>query len=86
MSQYRTKPIVIEARQWNPSQTGSMGWPASWGKEPWTWKVSPISLSLFIPTLEGEHEAKRGDWIIRGIKGEFYPVRDDIFRETYEPV
>ena len=39
---------------------------------------------LYIPTLEGRMEASAGDWIIRGVKGEFYPCKPDIFAETYE--
>jgi len=41
---------------------------------------------LMIPTLEGEMEASPGDWIIKGVKGEFYPCKPDIFAETYEAV
>lgn len=44
------------------------------------------ALCLVIPTLEGEHIATPGDWIIKGIKGECYPCKPDIFTETYEPV
>lgn len=40
---------------------------------------------LLIGTLEGVHEAKPGDWIIRGVQGEIYPCKPDIFAETYEP-
>jgi hypothetical protein len=40
---------------------------------------------LFIGTLEGTHRADPGDWIIRGIKGELYPCKPDIFAATYEP-
>jgi hypothetical protein len=39
---------------------------------------------LIIPTLEGDHTAITGDWIIKGIKGEFYPCKPDIFEKTYE--
>ena len=39
-----------------------------------------------IPTLEGDMRADLGDWIIRGIQGEFYPCKPDIFAATYEPV
>src|SRR5260221_224610 len=39
----------------------------------------------WIDTLEGGHIVCPGDWIITGVKGEFYPIKDDIFRETYEP-
>ena len=42
--------------------------------------------TCIIPTLEGEHIASWGDWIIKGIKGEFYPCKPDIFKMTYEPV
>ncbi len=38
-----------------------------------------------IHTLEGPHHVSDGDWIARGIKGEFWPIKDDIFRATYEP-
>jgi len=37
-----------------------------------------------IPTLEGPMIARQGDWIIRGVNGEFYPVKPDIFEKTYE--
>jgi len=42
--------------------------------------------TLMIQTLEGVMTANVGDWIIKGVKDEFYPVKDDIFRLTYEPV
>lgn len=42
--------------------------------------------ALFIETLEGRHRADIGDWIIKGVKGEFYPCKPDIFTATYEPV
>ncbi|MFF9309907.1 hypothetical protein ACF1BS_03260 [Streptomyces sp. NPDC014748] len=41
---------------------------------------------FYIHTLEGEMRATDGDWIIKGVAGEFYPCRDDIFRATYEAV
>ena len=66
---YRKKPIVIEAVRW----TGSI-----------TVKVLPKGSSLLIPTLEGVMEARRGDYIIRGVNGELYPCQPDIFKKTYE--
>lgn len=42
--------------------------------------------AFVIPTLEGELYASVNDWIIRGVKGEFYPCKPDIFAATYEPV
>lgn len=43
-------------------------------------------LGLSIPTLEGTMLATEGDWIIKGVKGEVYPCKPDIFAATYEPV
>lgn len=42
-------------------------------------------IELTIPTLEGDHIARHGDWIIKGVAGEFYPCKPDIFAATYEP-
>lgn len=41
---------------------------------------------LIIQTLEGDHRANPGDWIIKGVQGELYPCKPDIFEATYEPV
>jgi len=54
------------------------GWASSGGKV--------IAGSISIETLEGEMRASLGDWIIRGVWGEFYPCRADIFEQTYERV
>jgi hypothetical protein len=43
-------------------------------------------LALAIPTLEGLMIAHEGDWVIKGVKGELYPCKPDIFDATYEPV
>lgn len=85
---FRKKPVVIEAIQWCPNQKGknNISYPSSWGKEPKTWEVSCITLALLIPTLEGVMICDKGDWIIKGIKGEFYPCKPDIFEATYEKV
>lgn len=47
--------------------------------------VSYETANLFIDTMEGEMMASPGDWIIKGVKGEFYPCKPDIFEATYEP-
>jgi hypothetical protein len=78
VGRYRKKPIVIEAMQ----LTG----------EDWTWRTIlnwvPEAFErqdgIIIPTLEGDHLAQPGDWIIRGVAGEFYPCKPDIFEATYE--
>jgi hypothetical protein len=51
-----------------------------------TVRVELKPLTMFIKTLEGEMTANEGDWIIKGVKGELYPCKADIFALTYEPV
>ena len=79
------KPVIVEAVKWEPTEHG-----VNKNKWPWEfsslWLVGSVDLRLFIPTLEGEMTAQPGDWIIRGVKGEFYPCKPDIFEATYEPV
>jgi len=48
--------------------------------------VAPPVMRLVISTLEGDMTASPGDWIIKGVKGEFYPCKPDIFEQTYDPV
>lgn len=79
---YRKKPVVIEAIQYtgdNESEilTFAFGHAISRPNE---------LLSIRIETLEGDMIASVGDWIIKGVKGEFYPCKPDIFRQTYEPI
>lgn len=79
---FRKKPVVIEAVQWNCDIESE----AAIQKMGLTCKgMGTLSNHLFIPTLEGEHQANIGDWIIKGVKGEFYPCKPDIFEMTYEP-
>lgn len=78
---YRKKPVVIDAWQWNSG--------ASFEHAP-EWMVDTVvhwnSKSLQIHTLEGVMTASPGDWIIRGIHGELYPCKPDIFEACYEAV
>ena len=82
---FRKKTVVIEAYQWNGHNRQELiqvfGMPPEM-----ICAVNLLHSSLFIQTLEGEMEAKPGDWIIRGVKGEYYPCKPDIFAATYEPV
>ena len=48
------------------------------------WKIEDHNEIPYIPTLEGVMRVNNGDWIIKGIKGEFYPCKPDIFEVTYE--
>jgi len=85
MKKYRKKPVVIEAVRLLLPETPSDI--ASWcggrvcGAGDLTAKVW-----IEIDTLEGVMRADYGDWIIKGVKGEFYPCKPDIFEATYEVV
>ncbi len=87
MPMFRKKPVVIEARQfvggaeiydlihWINEGQNANHRGLAYGK----------NKNLLIPTLEGDHLAQLGDWIIKGIAGEFYPCKPDIFDATYVP-
>lgn len=84
---FRKKPIVIEAQQWFENKINS--------DDPfWKWMTADceffdpdgVVYGLEIATLEGNLTVSDGDWIIKGIKGEFYPCKPYIFEATYEAV
>lgn len=77
---YRKKPVVIEAVQWKGINITEMEQFAS-GKVEYT-----LDNCLIVDTLEGTMRAEFGDYIIKGIKGEYYPCKPDIFEATYEAV
>ena len=81
MTKFRKKPIIVEAFQWTEDIT-----PQWWRVVSNDFKINPATGSVFITTLEGIMEAKPRDFIVRGIKGELYPVKEPIFRETYEEI
>ena len=80
---FRKKPVVIEAQQFagDEAQMESVA----------CWCDGALARSgggdwcCYIDSLEGEMRASYGDWIIKGVKGEFYPCKPDIFAATYEP-
>lgn len=77
---YAKKPVIIEAIQWTGENRDEIfqfaGRNASLGD----------ATGMIIKTLEGEHKASEGDFIIKGIAGEFYPCKPDIFKATYQEV
>lgn len=90
MTKFRKKPVEIEAVQFGLATTRA---------EAWSWAVrnqlpgrsiravtDRHGHGLLIETLEGEMRANEGDWIIKGVAGELYPCKPDIFEATYEPV
>ncbi len=96
----RKRPVEVEAMRWPGGAmlaTPVINWilenggTARYHEErtiPASWPLPEehVPESIAIDTLEGQMNASAGDWIIKGINGEFYPCRDDIFRKTYEEV
>ena len=86
MKKYTTKPFTIEAAQWNGSTLGDV---ITFCKEN---GIKPcLSLGhrdlltgMIIPTLEGDHIAQKGDYIIKGMLGEYYPCKPEVFNAKYE--
>jgi hypothetical protein len=82
MGKYRKKPVIVEARMYNGNRNELL---AKWcgGKlialGQGFWKIE-------IDTLEGTMTASPGDFIVRGVNGEFYPCKPAIFEKTYEEV
>lgn len=81
MARYRKKPVVIEAM--GPVVASNMDELARWCRG--VASASVTNIAVYIDTLEGRMAAREGDWIIRGVQGEFYPCKPDIFDATYEP-
>ena len=82
-AKFRKKPVVIEAMQFNGHNHGLV---ASWAGTAALVFSDEGERGIGIQTLEGVMQANPGDWIVRGVKGEFYPVKPDIFEATYERV
>ena len=85
MGQYRKKPVVIEAIQLEDLEVYtlmSIQHLVGLGKDIFEVKGD----GLIIKTLEGDMRASIGDWIIKGVQGELYPCKPDIFEKTYELV
>jgi hypothetical protein len=89
---FRKKPVVIEAvklefKNWNEiCDFVGVGKLSDGKPEGFNPEGKTEIIGLKIPTLEGVMVATQGDWIIKGIKGEFYPCKPDIFEATYELV
>ena len=77
---YRKKPLCIEAIEWTGANVDDLDQFMDHKA------YSIIDDQLYIETIEGTLHADKGDYVIRGIKGEYYPCKPDIFLETYEPV
>jgi hypothetical protein len=83
MPYFTKKPVQIEARQYDGTQESAIelaDWVNTNGHEAYCGNI------LVIDPLGWEHRVNPGDWIIKGVAGEFYPCKPDIFAATYEPV
>lgn len=83
---YRKKPVVIEAIEYTGYNLEEI---KKWNDEIYESAANvdgEFVKQLFIPTLEGEMTAQLGDFIIKGVQGECYPCKPDIFEQTYEQV
>ena len=81
---YRKKPVVIEAIQFDGSKDSAnevLAWIGHYGYE-----ARKTNGGVVIKTLEGDSLARPGDFIVKGVRGELYPIKESIFRETYERV
>jgi hypothetical protein len=97
VKKYRKKPIVIEAIQYKGVNINEcLKFLKEYRLEPSTQiekdflketgSNMPVNVNIVIPTLEGDHLCKKYHYIIKGINGEFYPCKPDIFKKTYESI
>lgn len=95
MAKYRKKPVIIEAFQYDGDLKDSSGnyYAPQWAVDAFNSGAMHYGsidngppCELFIKTLEGVHHVSVGDYVIRGVKGELYPCKPDIFEMTYERV
>jgi hypothetical protein len=84
MKHYRKKPVVIEAIQFDGNNQKDVL--KFIGRNIFRIPEDYYLDEIIISTLGGDMKAGIGDWIIKGIKGEFYPCKEEIFLATYEPV
>jgi hypothetical protein len=92
MTQTKVKKFVKLPREIDAIQLTKSNWDAInefLGMENWRrgeWWANPLKNEVGIVTLEGTMVATENDWIIKGVQGEFYPIKNDIFLETYKAV
>lgn len=89
---FRKKPVVIEAIQWDGINLTDMinfvgdKLEYEYYDAAYQAGVAPPVIDLKIHTLEGDMQVNNGDFVIKGVKGEYYPCKPDIFKQTYEKV
>ena len=89
---YTKKPVTIEAIQWDGLNLHEIiefvgsSLDYSICDTAWEIGVGPPYVDMTIHTLEGDHKVSVGDYVIKGVAGEFYPCKPDIFKQTYDHV
>ena len=78
MAYYRKKPVIIEAFRYGFDQA------PEWWLQTRMNQAYTVNEDTFIVTLEGDMKVGLGDWVIKGVQGELYPCKNDIFLKTYE--
>lgn len=78
---FRKKPVVIDAIEWTGENWGEVASFLVNANAKYDYDHGELALR----TLEGQHIASHGDWIIRGVAGEVYPCKPEIFAQTYDP-
>jgi hypothetical protein len=90
MPKFRKKPVIIDAIKWDGTLIGKhyidLQFPDIRTTSIEYHEKNNTVNSWYIGTLEGQHRVSYGDYIIRGVKGEYYPCKPDIFEATYEAV
>ena len=81
----KKKPVIVDAFRWDGTLE-TLNRLRNLGVKMVSYVTETSVHSLVISSLEGEELVGDGDWIVKGIKGEFYPVRSDIFELTYEVI
>ncbi len=84
MAKFRKKPVVVEAMRWEADHAALKVFVGESPDRHFLYNVDTNELTIV--TLEGEMAAPVGYWIIRGVQGELYPCKPDIFDATYEAV
>ena len=82
INKYRKKPVIVEAVIWTGNNIDEVKELAKSAVE----NIIFVDNNLYIETLEGNMKVSVGDYIIKGIAGEFYPCKPNIFKKTYETV
>ena len=81
---YRKKPVVIEAVKWNGDKVSEV---VDWVREALEDNtLYRMGCNVIVDTLEGKMNASPGDYIIKGVQGELYPCKPDIFEKTYDKI